>query len=207
MFREQCSAYCLYAVVACFGCCSPRILLGHNAFDKRSFKTISGEAGLDFFLNSSRPSCVSRFMNKFLLGLVLFTACSTSAPIAPPTTETILQVGSFYPVVHAGSGTVKIVQKSDGKRFLRLENFSTDNGPVIYVWLSTAIEPKSSAAVSINVGDYEQIGDPIPAGTNYPIVSQEFEIPEAVNLSSFKSVVIWCVKFKVNFASAALQIP
>jgi hypothetical protein len=148
-------------------------------------------------------------MNKFLLGFVLFfTACSTSAPITPPvTTETILQTGSFYPVVHPGSGTVKIVRKDNGKRVLRLENFSTDNGPVIYVWLSTAIEPKSSAAVSINVGDYEQIGDPIPAGTSYPITSQDFDIPDTVNLSSFKSVVIWCVKFKVNFASAVLQAP
>ena len=147
-------------------------------------------------------------MNKLLLGLVLFTACSTSAPITPPmTTETILQTGSFYPVVHAGSGTVKIVQKVAGKRVLRLENFTTDNGPVIYVWLSTATEPKSSAAVSINVGDYEQIGDVIPAGTVFPIATQEFEIPEAINLSSFKSVVIWCVKFKVNFASAVLQAP
>jgi hypothetical protein len=148
-------------------------------------------------------------MNKFLFGLVLlFTACTISSPpIVPPETETILQTGSFYPVVHAGSGTVKIVQKSNGKRVLRLGNFSTDNGPVIYVWLSTATLPKSSAAVSINVGDYEQIGDAIPAGTNYPIVSQDFDIPDAVNLSSFKSVVIWCVKFKVNFTSAVLQTP
>lgn len=122
-------------------------------------------------------------------------------------TETILQTGSFYPVVHAGSGTVKIVQKPSGKRVVRLENFTTDNGPVVYVWLSTAVEPKTSAAVSIKVGDYEQLGDAIPAGTSYPIASQDFDIPDAVNLSSFKSVVIWCVKFKVNFASSALQIP
>lgn len=145
-------------------------------------------------------------MNKFLLGLVLlFSACSTSVP--PIESETLLQTGSFYPVVHAGSGTVKIVQKPGGKRVVRLENFTTDNGPVVYVWLSTAVQPKTSAAVSTNVGDYEQIGDVIPAGTSYPIVSQDFEIPDAVNLSSFKSVVIWCVKFKVNFASAALQTP
>jgi hypothetical protein len=148
-------------------------------------------------------------MNKFLFGLLLMlTACTTSSPpIIPPVTETILQTGSFYPVVHVGSGTVKIVQKTNGKRVLRLENFTTDNGPVIYVWLSTATLPKSSAAVSTNVGDYEQIGDPIPAGTSYPIASQDFDIPDAVNLSTFKSVVIWCVKFKVNFASAALQAP
>jgi Electron transfer DM13 len=145
-------------------------------------------------------------MNKFLIGLILlFTACTNSSP--PIMTETILQTGSFYPVVHAGSGTVKIVQKADGKRVLRLENFTTNNGPVIYVWLSTAVEPKSSAAVSINVGDYEQIGDAIPAGTSYPITTQDFDIPDAVNLLSFKSVVIWCVKFKVNFASAVLQVP
>lgn len=148
-------------------------------------------------------------MKTFLFGLVLlFTACSTSAPIIPPViTETILLTGSFYPVVHAGSGTVKIVQKPGGKRVLRLENFSTDNGPAIYVWLSTAIQPKTSADVGLNAGDYEQIGDVIPAGTVYPIASQDFEISDAVNLSSFKSVVIWCVQFKVNFTSAALQLP
>jgi hypothetical protein len=180
--------------------------VGHNAFNKCSLEIQTIEFGC--LLNLSLAVCVSQFMNKFLLGLVLFTACSTSAPIMPPvTTETILQTGSFYPVVHVGSGTVKIVKKLDGKRVLRLENFTTDNGPVIYVWLSTAIEPKTSAAVSINVGDYEQIGDPIPAGTTYPIATQDFDIPDAVNLSSFKSVVIWCVKFKVNFTSAVLQAP
>jgi Electron transfer DM13 len=148
-------------------------------------------------------------MNKFLLGLVLmFTACTNSSPpIVPPVTETILQTGSFYPVVHAGSGTVKVVQKANGKRVLRLENFTTDNGPAIYVWLSTAIEPKSSLAVGLNAGDYQQLGNAIPAGTVYPIARQDFDIPDAVNLSSFKSVVIWCVQFKVNFASAALQSP
>ena len=137
--------------------------------------------------------------------MMILSACSSS--IAPIESETLLQTGSFYPVVHAGSGTVKIVQKSSGKRVLRLENFVTENGPVIYVWLSTAIEPKSSAAVGLNVGDYEQLGDAIPAGTRYPIVSQDFDIPDATNLAHFKSVVIWCVKFKVNFASAALQTP
>ena len=149
-------------------------------------------------------------MNKFLFGLLLFfTACSSSAPIAiPPSgTETVLQTGSFYPVVHVGSGTVKIVKKTGGKRFLRLENFVTDNGPAVYVWLSTAVEPKTSVSVGTNVGDYEQLGDAIPAGTTYPIASSEFEIADGLDISSFKSVVIWCVKFKVNFASAVLTMP
>ena len=150
-------------------------------------------------------------MNKFLIGLCLvFSACSSMpVPIVtqPSNTETILQTGSFYPVVHAGSGVVKIVQKTGGKRFLRLENFSTDNGPAIYVWLSTAVEPKNSASVSIKPSDYLQLGSAIPAGTTYPIVSSELEIPAGVDISSFKSVVIWCIQFKVNFASAVLKIP
>lgn len=204
MFRVQRSAYCLVRSRARFGCASQEFCSGHNALNKRIFKLMNLNSRNP--LNSSRLICVPKFMNKFLLGLVLlFSACSTSVP--PIESETLLQTGSFYPVVHAGSGTVKIVQKPGGKRVVRLENFTTDNGPVVYVWLSTAVQPKTSAAVSTNVGDYEQIGDVIPAGTSYPIVSQDFEIPDAVNLSSFKSVVIWCVKFKVNFASAALQTP
>ena len=82
----------------------------------------------------------------------------------------------------------------------------TDNGPAIYIWLSTAVEPKSSASVSIKPSDYLQLGSAIPGGTKFPIVSLELEIPDAVDISSFKSVVIWCVDFKVNFASAALKV-
>ncbi len=142
-------------------------------------------------------------MKIFLFGLVLLlNACSST----PSITEAVLQTGVFYPVAHEGSGTVKIVQQANGKRFLKLSNFSTTNGPAIYVWLSTAIEPKSSASISTKASDYLQLGNVIPAGTVFPITALQLEIPDGLDISSFKSVVIWCVDFKVNFASAALKV-
>jgi hypothetical protein len=66
------------------------------------------------------------------------------------------------------------------------------------VYLSGAVNPRDSKSVSsaayVNVGALQKIsGD------------QTYAIPASVNLAEYKSVVIWCTEFSVNFISAALQ--
>ena len=36
---------------------------------------------------------------------------------------------------------------------------------------------------------------------------QNYDIPAAADLNKFKNVTIWCARFGVNFAQAALEAP
>ncbi len=139
------------------------------------------------------------FHRALLTFVVLITACNTAPTITPPAPmERTILSGTFYNVVHDGSGSASIVEKPDGSRVLRFNNFSVTDGPVLEVWLSAAVMPTSNAAISgaayISLGALKSTtGD------------QEYAIPASANLSTFKSVTVWCVQFNVNFASAALK--
>ncbi len=104
----------------------------------------------------------------------------------------------FYNVVHTGSGTAQLLKNLDGSYVVRLEQFQTENGPKLEVYLSAAVKPSSSAVVSSNA--FVNLGD--LKSTNG---SQNYVVPSSVDISKFNSVVIWCSTFSVNFASAALE--
>jgi len=44
--------------------------------------------------------------------------------------------GAFVDGEHATSGAASILQLPDGSRYVRLENFSTSDGPDLQVWLT-----------------------------------------------------------------------
>lgn len=115
----------------------------------------------------------------------------------PVSTEQILAQGSFYNLVHLSSGEALIYQLVDGSRILHLQNFSVDNGPDLYIYL-VPIDPVSSEFGSEISGAYSlgklkgNVGD------------QNYEIPADLDLSQYKSVVIWCQAFAVPFSAAPL---
>ena len=88
---------------------------------------------------------------------------------------------------------------SDGsdQRFLRFEDFATDNGPDLNVYLSTA--PPDAPAGDFD-DDFVDLGD-----LKGNIGSQNYEIPADVDLDRYRSVVIWCVRFGVAFGAAELS--
>jgi hypothetical protein len=117
---------------------------------------------------------------------------------APSTsTEQILLRGNFYNLVHLSSGEAAVYQLSDGSRILRFQNFSVDNGPDLYVYLVPVDPVPSTSGVEIagfyNLGRLKgNVGD------------QNYELPADLDLSQYKSVVIWCQAFAVPFAAAPL---
>jgi len=110
---------------------------------------------------------------------------------------TLLSQGSFYNVAHAGEGTAGVYQLADGSRVLRLENFQVENGPDLYVYL-VPVDPVpnqsgSDIPGSVSLGNLKgNIGD------------QNYELPASLDLSQYKSVVIWCQAFSVPFSAAPL---
>jgi hypothetical protein len=108
--------------------------------------------------------------------------------------------GSFKGLAHETKGTVAIYQLADGKRTLRLTEFETSNGPDVHVYLVAAPEANDNETVKqagfIDLGSMKgNKGD------------QNYDIPGDVDLNKYRSVSIWCVRFGVNFGSAALAAP
>jgi Electron transfer DM13 len=130
--------------------------------------------------------------------LVLLAACTNTQTLVEESTGTVERMGTFYNVVHTGSGTAKLLRQSNGSYTIRLENFTVENGPLLEVYLSGAVKPTNSASVSsrtnLNLG--------VLKSTNG---SQNYAVPSNVDVSQYKSVVIWCTTFSVNFISAPLE--
>lgn len=101
---------------------------------------------------------------------------------------TTLATGSFsgesrYTV----TGTANVLNDGSEQRFLRFENFSSNNGPDLKVYLRA------------DNGDFVSLGD-----LKGNIGDQNYEIPADVDLSVFDTVQIWCERFGVNFGFAEL---
>ena len=105
--------------------------------------------------------------------------------------------GTFVDRSHPGEGTAVVLNDGTTQRFLRLEeDFGTDNGPDLNVYLSAA--PPDAAAGDFD-DDFVDLGD-----LKGNIGSQNYEIPSDVDLDRYRTVVIWCVRFGVAFTAAAL---
>ena len=105
---------------------------------------------------------------------------------------TVLVSGEFEGAddFHQGSGTATIYELEDGSHVLRFEDFEVTNGPDLHVFL---IPQDGSMDDSVDLGSLKgNVGD------------QNYEIPVDVDITQFGSVLIYCVPFSVNFASASL---
>ena len=117
---------------------------------------------------------------------------TTEPPVDAPAEQQVEiateRVGTFVDGAHPTSGRVTVLGDGTGQRFLRFEDFETDNGPDLNVYL-----------VSSETGDIVDLGD-----LNGNIGDQNYEIPVDVDLDVYDQVSIWCVRFGVGFGSADL---
>ena len=115
---------------------------------------------------------------------------NTSDTTTKPNTEPIM--GNFVDSgdgFHKAEGVAKVIDLTDGRTFLRLENLKTTNGPDLYVYLSTG----NDASDIVNLGRLKgNIGN------------QNYEIPIGTDLSKYNTVLIWCKSFSTLFGSAQL---
>jgi hypothetical protein len=133
-------------------------------------------------------------MNKLILVALLFLiSCkkqvqeniNESLP-----TGTTLANGSFVSDVHPTSGTVKVNQDVSGKLQLVFENFKTDSGPDLKVWLSP----------NINGSPYQEVGVLKAISGNF-----SYTIDANINYTTNNRVLIWCEDFSVLFGHAVLK--
>jgi hypothetical protein len=119
---------------------------------------------------------------------------SSSAPA-----DRVLSTGEFVDAEHDTSGTAKILELADGRRFLRFEGLASSDGPDLHVWLSDARSGGDWG--SYDDGDYVKLGNLKATHGN-----QNYRIPAGADIASMRSVVIWCDRFNVAFGSAPIRL-
>jgi hypothetical protein len=118
----------------------------------------------------------------------------TSADLQP------LYTGVLAGRAHPTSGRASIYQTADGKRALRLTDFTTSNGPDVHVLLVPSSDEKlkqdfvKGELASVELGQLKaNLGD------------QNYDVPDSADLSKYDAVVIYCVRFNVVFGVAKLE--
>jgi len=112
-----------------------------------------------------------------------------------PEIATLLS-GDFVDHAHPTDGQAVVLTDGSDQRFLRFENFATDNGPDLNVYLVNGSADGDRGAYD---DDFVDLGD-----LKGNIGPQNYEIPADVDLSIYDTVVIWCVRFSVSFGAADL---
>ncbi|HVM14374.1 MAG TPA: DM13 domain-containing protein [Egibacteraceae bacterium] len=111
----------------------------------------------------------------------------------------VLAEGSFYAIERTGEGTATLYRLPDGRLALRFaDDFQTLASPDLYVWLSEAEEPTTSAeafeADRVDIGEITTtFGD------------HNYVLPDDVDPERIRSIVIWCAPVQIAYAAAALN--
>ena len=116
--------------------------------------------------------------------------------LAEPQIVTLVE-GSFIPRGrYSGEGRALVLNDGSEQRFLRFENFSTDNGPDLNVYLV-------NSDANADEGTFDD--DFIDLGTlKGNIGDQNYDISPEVDLAVYDTVVVWCVRFGSAFTAAHL---
>jgi hypothetical protein len=118
---------------------------------------------------------------------------------APP--SRILARGQLICHEHASSGSVLLLELPDGSRGLRLHDLDTSDGPRLHVWLTDApVIPAGEGWFVFDDGSHVDLGE-----LKGNIGSSNYPVPADVDLAGLRSVTIWCIRFSVSFAAAALS--
>ena len=128
------------------------------------------------------------------LASILF-ACKKEKTVEPlnesfnTAQATLLLQASFSSNAHTTSGNVKLYSQS-GAKTLVFENFKTDNGPDLRVYLSK----------TTNNSDFKELGVLKSTSGNF-----NYTVDAAINTGAYKYVLVWCEDFSVLFGNAVIQ--
>lgn len=111
--------------------------------------------------------------------------------------EMVLYNGSFVKVDASATGTVFLVNDSSNLKLAFQSNVNIENGPDLYVYLSTE---SSFSSPTDSPGSYLDLG--VLPSTNGPF---NVTIPSVFDISVYKSVLIYCKTYAVLFSYATLQ--
>ncbi|MHA8049775.1 DM13 domain-containing protein [Aquirufa sp. ROCK-SH2] len=134
----------------------------------------------------------NRILFSLLFTSFILLSCSkgenNGTPITP-VDNTFALKGSFVAAAHPTSGVVAV---NSNKTKINFNNFKTDNGPDLDIYLVANLS--DIKGTFINLGDIKGLNG------NYT-----YDVPVNTDLTVYKYVVVWCVDFNVNFGYAKLE--
>jgi hypothetical protein len=119
-------------------------------------------------------------------------------PMDEPPEVKELASGDFRSLEHTTTGLARVVELGDGSRFVRLEDLDTSDGPDLRVYLTE--QPVSDDWGVWDDGAYVDLG-----ALKGNVGDSNYRIPDDVDLSEFRTAVIWCRRFTVGFAVAPIS--
>lgn len=131
-----------------------------------------------------------------------FVAPTGDAPTPDSSVMTAIKSGEFIQIdaIHSAKGHATLYRRPDDSLLLRFDDFSITNGPTLNVYLSTAVLPKTAA--ELQTGQSQISLGPL-RGT---IGSQNYtRVPLGLDLTRWKSVVIYSEDLKTVYSSATLS--
>lgn len=112
----------------------------------------------------------------------------------------VLGEGQFYDMEMTGKGTARLYQLPTGQHAIRFEHFEVSSNTDLFVWLSEAPNPKTSADAVAS--PYRQIGN-----LKSTLGDENFLVPDDLPAEKIKSIVIWCAPVRVAYTGAVLTPP
>lgn len=131
------------------------------------------------------------FINKSVNEAAPFAAESESQPI---------YTGKLQGKAHATSGRATIYESAQGKRYLRLSDFVTSNGPDVHVLLASAEDKALEQEIVRGNLDGLELGS-LKGNRG----DQNYDLPVNADLQQYQAVVIYCERFHAVFGVAKLE--
>lgn len=122
------------------------------------------------------------------------------APFASNGDPQPLYTGLLTGRAHPTSGRASIYQTPDGKRDLRLTNFTTSNGPDVHVVLAQSNDENLKQTFLKSELNRVELGQ-LKANQG----NQNYNLPDSADLSRYDTAVIYCARFHVVFGVAKLD--
>jgi hypothetical protein len=123
-----------------------------------------------------------------------------AAPFASSTDPQPLYSGRLEGKAHQTSGRATIYKSPDGKRYLRLTDFSTSNGPDVHIVLARSDEANRTQEIVKGQLDSVELGS-IKGNQG----DQNYDLPASVDLQKYNAAVVYCERFHAVFGLARLE--
>ena len=105
-----------------------------------------------------------------------------------PKSARLIAQADFKPRIHSVKGRVLLIE-NEQEKILRFEDFETDNGPNLHIYLSTSLGDE----------DFIDLGKIRATKGNV-----NYTVDASVDTTKYNKVLVWCVPFGVIFSYAEL---
>ena len=123
-----------------------------------------------------------------------------AAPAALTGEPEALYTGKLEGSLHQTSGRATIYKTADGKRYLRLTDFTTSNGPDVHVLLARSDDKALNQEIVKDKLDSVELGA-LKANQG----DQNYDLPATADLNQYQAVMIYCERFHAIFGVARLE--